>query len=49
MVRWNAVYLRQVVQALRAEGVAVRDEDLARLSPAQHEHINRLGKHTFSR
>ena len=27
--------------------MAVRDEDLARLSPARYEHINRLGKYTF--
>ncbi|GAA4366282.1 hypothetical protein GCM10023185_37340 [Hymenobacter saemangeumensis] len=47
VVLWNTVYLQQVVQTLRAEGVAVRDEDLARLSPARYEHINRLGKYTF--
>ena len=47
-VLWNTVYLQQVVQTLRAEGVEVRDEDLARLSPARYEHINRLGKYTFA-
>ena len=47
VVLWNTVYLQQVVHTLRAEGVAVRDEDLARLSPARYEHINRLGKYTF--
>ncbi|MDB5233227.1 MAG: Tn3 family transposase [Hymenobacter sp.] len=49
VVLWNTVYLQQVVQTLRAEGVEVRDEDLARLSPARYEHINRLGKYTFPR
>ncbi|MEJ7665212.1 MAG: Tn3 family transposase [Hymenobacter sp.] len=44
---WNTVYLQQVVQTLRAEGVEVRDEDLAHLSPARYEHLNRLGKYTF--
>lgn len=48
-VLWNTVYLQQVVQTLRAEGIEVRDEDLARLSPARYEHINRLGKYTFPR
>lgn len=47
VVLWNTIYLQQVVQTLRAEGVEVRDEDLARLSPARYEHINRLGKYTF--
>lgn len=47
VVRWNTVYLQQVVQTLRAEGVQVRDEDLARLSPVRYEHINRLGRYTF--
>lgn len=47
MVLWNTVYLQQVVQTLRAEGVEVRNEDLARLPPARYEHINRLGKYTF--
>ena len=37
VVLWNTVYLQQVVQTLRAEGVQVRDEDLARLSPARYE------------
>ena len=49
VVLWNTVYLQQVVQTLRAEGVEVRDEDLARLSPARYEHINRLGRYTFPR
>ena len=47
VVLWNTIYLQQVVQTLRAEGIEVRDEDLARLSPTRYEHINRLGKYTF--
>jgi len=43
----NTVYLQPMVQPLRAEGVEVRDEDLARMSPARYERINRLGKYTF--
>ncbi len=34
---------------LRAEGIEVRDEDLAHLSPARFEHLNRLGEYTFPR
>ncbi|RZL14715.1 MAG: hypothetical protein EOO62_04730, partial [Hymenobacter sp.] len=47
VVLWNTVYLQQVVQTLRAEGVEVRDEDLSRLLPARYKHINRLSKYTF--
>ena len=32
---------------LRAEGYSVRDEDVARLSPLIHEHINMLGRYSF--
>ena len=33
---------------LRAEGFEVKDEDVARLSPLLHEHINMLGRYSFS-
>jgi hypothetical protein len=32
---------------LRAEGYAVSDEDVRRLSPLLHEHINMLGRYSF--
>jgi len=32
---------------LRAEGYSVRDEDVARLSPLTHEHINMLGRYSL--
>ena len=33
---------------LRAGGYPVKDEDVARLSPWPHEHINMLGRYSFS-
>ena len=33
---------------LRKEGFEVREEDVARLSPLGHEHINMLGRYAFS-
>ncbi len=33
---------------LRADGYTVKDEDVARLSPLSHEHINMLGRYSFS-
>ena len=32
----------------RKAGFEVRDEDVARLSPLLHEHINMLGRYSFS-
>jgi hypothetical protein len=33
---------------LRAERFDVRDDDVARLSPLGHEHINMLGRYAFT-
>jgi len=48
IVLWNTIYMDAVLQQLRKEGFEVRDEDVARLSPLGHEHINMLGRYTFS-
>jgi hypothetical protein len=34
--------------ACAKEGFEVREEDVARLSPLGHEHINMLGRYAFS-
>jgi TnpA family transposase len=47
VVTWNTVYMAAVIERLRAEGKTVNEEDIARLSPAQYEHINPYGKHRF--
>lgn len=47
VVVWNTVYIGRVVEALRAEGYEVHDEDVSRLSPARYEHINPYGKYLF--
>ncbi len=36
-----------VLTQLRLEGYPVRDEDVARLSPYSHQHINMLGRYSF--
>ncbi len=36
------------IEQLKAEGYRVREEDVARLSPLSHEHINMLGRYTFT-
>ncbi len=45
---WNTRYLDAAVAELRAKGQLVREEDVARLSPLGHAHINELGRYTFS-
>jgi len=47
IVAWNTVYIRAALDQLRQEGVIVRDEDVAHLSPARYKHINPYGKYRF--
>jgi Tn3 transposase DDE domain len=37
---WNTVHIARIVDQLRAAGPEVRDEDLARVSPLAHAHVN---------
>jgi len=48
IIVWNTLYLERALDALRAAGHTVRDEDVARLSPLVHEHVNVLGRYSFS-
>jgi TnpA family transposase len=48
IVLWNTLYIDAAVQQLRTEGFPVKAEDLARLSPLVFDHINLLGRYSFS-
>jgi hypothetical protein len=48
VVLWNTRYIDAAVAQLRAHGHPVRNEDVARLSPLGHAHINTLGRYAFS-
>ncbi|RMR76700.1 hypothetical protein ALP80_200098 [Pseudomonas savastanoi pv. fraxini] len=48
IVLWNTLYMDAILTQLRHEGYPVRPEDEARLSPFGHEHINMLGRYSFS-
>ena len=48
IVLWNTIYIEAALNQLRAEGYVVKDADGARLSPLLHEHINMLGRYSFS-
>jgi hypothetical protein len=44
----NTSCMEAALNQLRADGFQVRDENVARLSPLLHEHINVLGRYSFS-
>ena len=47
VIVWNTVYMQAVIDALAREGYEIKEDDLAHLSPARHEHINRYGRYRF--
>lgn len=47
VVLWNTFYINAALDALRAQGRAVLDEDVARLSPFVRHHLNVHGKYSF--
>ena len=47
IVLWNSLYMQAALSQLRAQGYPVNDDDVARLSPLLHEHINMLGRYSF--
>jgi TnpA family transposase len=47
VVLWNTVYIDAALDRLRAQGVAVLDEGVARLSPFVRRHLNFHGKYLF--
>lgn len=48
VVLWNTRYLNAIVEQLRSDGQAVREEDVIRLSPLGHAHLNCLGRYAFT-
>ena len=48
IVLWNTLYMTAAVERLRQSGYPVLEEDVARLSPLIHEHINMLGRYSFA-
>lgn len=48
VIVWNTRYLDATLTELRDRGARVADEDVQRLSPLVSEHINMLGRYTFT-
>ena len=48
IVLWNTIYMDAALSQLREEGFPVHAEDVSRLSPFGHKHINLLGRYSFA-
>lgn len=48
VVLWNTIYMEAALNHMRKQGIEVRDEDIARLSPLPHGHLNVLGHYSFN-
>jgi TnpA family transposase len=48
LILWNTRYMDAALNQLRSEGVEVKDEDAARLSPLGDKHINVQGRYHFT-
>ena len=48
IVLWNTIYMNAALEQLRRDGYRVLEEDVARLSPLIHGHINMLGRYSFA-
>ena len=44
---WNSIRIAAVTDQVRAQGVAVRHEDVARISPLMHGHVIPNGTYRF--
>ncbi len=47
IVLWNTIYMDAALSQLLGEGLDVRPDDVARLSPLGFDHINMLGRYAF--
>jgi TnpA family transposase len=48
MVLWNTLYMNRALEEMRGRGMKIAPEDVERLSPLGYDHINLLGRYTFS-
>ena len=48
LVLWNTRYLQQALEQWQETEEPLNPEDVARLSPLLHEHVNMLGRYDFT-
>ena len=44
---WNTIYMQEALEKLGEDGFVINDEDVARLSPMEHRHVNFLGSYSL--
>lgn len=47
VILWNTIYMDRALEDMRQRGMTILPEDVARLSPIGHEHVNVYGKYSF--
>lgn len=48
VILWNTMYMERALEDMRQRGMTILPEDVARLSPIVHEHVNVYGKYSFT-
>ena len=48
VILWNTIYMDLALEDMRQRGMTIFSEDVARLSPIGHEHVNVYGKYSFT-
>ncbi len=48
VILWNTIYMDAALNRLRQQGMEIKNEDAARLSPLLYKHINMLGHYSFA-
>ena len=48
VILWNSVYMHEVVEQLKQEGLEIDEENLKHVWPTRFEHINVYGKYEFN-
>ncbi|MCA2422816.1 Tn3 family transposase [Vibrio alginolyticus] len=48
VVLWNTIYMQAALEHVERQGETLKDEDIARLSPLSHKHVNMLGHYSFT-
>ena len=48
VVLWNTLYMNKAIDYLSSQNLELKADDIARLSPLLHEHINVLGRYSFN-
>ena len=48
VILWNTMYMQASLACIKQQGHEISQEDIARISPLRHDHINMLGQYSFA-